>query len=215
MADHPTVCALCNIYLDNGQPTSILKLKLKSCIIIHKYIFLNVMVQSMFNQDKQFAWSAEAFIIIFKEDDNKYKSIENVALCFLRKYNTTWNSNECNELRDVKWDTNHYLGWLLIWSSCLGWMCSCSWFHVHWLGKSLFFLCLHEHVLKCTYKLLPRENTTKRCDSNCWNVFNAYYVDMTKSSSHTWSCWWDMHCCPRYSWPTWATCHRIHEHVLE
>ena len=29
------------------------------------------MVQSMFNQDKQFAWSADAFIIIFKVDDNK------------------------------------------------------------------------------------------------------------------------------------------------
>ena len=38
----------------------------------------------MFNQDKQFAWSADAFIIIFKVDDNKYKSIETVAL--LRKY---------------------------------------------------------------------------------------------------------------------------------
>ena len=86
MADHPIVCALCNIYLDNGQPTSILKLKLNSCIIIHKYIFFKVMVQSMFNQDKQFAWGADAFIIIFKVDDNKYKSIENVALCFLRKY---------------------------------------------------------------------------------------------------------------------------------
>ena len=30
------------------------------------------MVQSMFNQDKQFAWSADACIIIFKAgDDNK------------------------------------------------------------------------------------------------------------------------------------------------
>ena len=26
----------------------------------------------MFNQNKQFAWSADAFIIIFKVDDNKY-----------------------------------------------------------------------------------------------------------------------------------------------
>ena len=26
----------------------------------------------------------------------------------------------------------------------------------------IFFVCLHEHVLKCTYKLLPLENTTKR-----------------------------------------------------
>ena len=36
----------------------------------------------MSNQGKQFAWSADAFIIIFKVDDNKYKLIENVALCF-------------------------------------------------------------------------------------------------------------------------------------
>ena len=28
------------------------------------------MVQSMFNQDKQFAWNADAFIIIFKVDNN-------------------------------------------------------------------------------------------------------------------------------------------------
>ena len=30
------------------------------------------MVQSMFNQDKQLAWSADTFIIIFKVDDNEY-----------------------------------------------------------------------------------------------------------------------------------------------
>ena len=26
---------------------------------------------------------------------------------------------------------------------------------------NILSLCLHEHVLKCTYKLLPRESTTK------------------------------------------------------
>ena len=64
--------------------------------------------------------------------------------------------------------------------------------------------CIEMHIQ--TYKL--KDQT---CDSNCWNMFNTHYVDMTKSLSHT---WWDIHCYPRYSWPTWATCHRIHEHVL-
>ena len=100
------------------------------------------MVQSMFNQDKQFAWSADAFIIIFNVYGNKYIQITNYELMFALNV------------------------FMLVMLCTLAWQTFIFLYNNTLYGKivsvSILLVCLHEHVLKCTCKLLPLKYQT--CD---------------------------------------------------